>query len=443
LAETVSAIAPTFIEYWPSSAEVYLHGAAARVGGTVRNEALANTYRRIVGYAEAAGGDRDRQIEAALDAFYQGFVADAIDSFLSRPVPTADGRRDSGLMTGDDLARWKPSIELPVTLDYRGRTVCKPGPWSQGPVLLQQLAILEGFDLAGLGHLSPEWVHVVVEASKLAFADREAWYGDPDFADVPLAGLLDQQYSDERRKLIDDRASDALRPGHPLQQTPRLPSGWQSETTLSPLPGTGEPATARRLGRGDTCHVDVADRHGNMVAAMPSGGWLQSSPVVPGLGFPLGTRAQMFWLDSDHPNALQPGKRPRTTLSPSLVLEQDEPILAFGSPGGDFQDQWGLQFLLAVVDHGLEPQAAIESPAFGSRHFIDSFEPRSFDANHLEIEDRVPAATTAELIRLGHRLDRVGPWSLGWLCAVGKDTRSGLLMAASNPRDGQGFAAGR
>jgi gamma-glutamyltranspeptidase/glutathione hydrolase len=443
LAETLSDIAPTFTQFWPSSAQVYLQGARPRAGAIVRNEALARTYTRIVEYAQASGQHREQQIDAALHAFYRGFVADAIDDFFSQPIPTADGRRDRGLVTGDDLAGWAASIEAPVTFEYRGRTVCKPGPWSQGPVLLQQLAILEGYDLVGMGHLSPEWIHTVVETAKLAFADREAWYGDPEFADVPMASLLDPEYSITRRRLVDDQANEALRPGYPQQRTPRLPKGWEAVPASAPGPGWGEPATAGRLGRGDTCHVDVVDRHGNMVAAMPSGGWLQSSPVVPGLGFPLGTRAQMFWLDADHPNGLEPGKRPRTTLSPSLVLQDGEPVLAFGSPGGDFQDQWGLLFLLAVVDHGLEPQAAIESPAFNTRHLIDSFYPRSFEANLLEIENRVPAATTRELTRRGHRVLRVGPWSLGWLCAVGRDIRTGLLMAASNPRDGQAFAAGR
>jgi len=443
LAETIAEVTPAFLAHWPSSAEVYLAGGGNRAGSVARNTTLAATYGRIASLAEAAGPDRERQIDAALNAFYRGFVADAIDDFFRQPIPTPDGRRDNGLLSGDDLARWSPTVEDPVTLDYRGRTVYKTGPWGQGPVLLQQLAILEGFDLAAMGHLSSDWIHTVVEAAKLAFADRDAWYGDPDFADVPLAGLLAPEYSVERRALVGDRADMTLRPGHPDGRKPRLPEGWEGYAAPAPAPGTGEPATAGRLGRGDTCHVDVADRHGNMVAAMPSGAWLQSSPVVPGLGFPLGTRAQMFWLDPEHPNGLKPGKRPRTTLSPSLVLEDDEPILAFGSPGGDFQDQWGLLFLIAVVDHGLEPQAAIDAPAFNTGHLIGSFDPRPFEPGVVYIEGRVPAATRRELVRRGHRVVRAGAWSLGWLCAVGRDPRTGLLMAASNPRDGQGFAAGR
>jgi gamma-glutamyltranspeptidase/glutathione hydrolase len=443
LAETVAAIAPTFLEHWPTSAEVYLATGSPTAGGVARNETLAATYGRIAAIAEAAGPERERQIDAALDAFYRGFVAEAIDDFCRRPISTPDGRHDRGLLSGDDLAGWSPAVEDPVTLDYRGRTVCKTGPWGQGPVMLQQLAMLEGLDLDAMGHLTPEWIHTVVEVAKLAFADREAWYGDPDFVDVPLAGLLAQDYSVDRRALVGGHADMTLRPGHPDGRIPRLPEGWDGPAGHETGPGTGEPATTSRLGRGDTCHVDVVDRHGNMVAAMPSGAWLQSSPVVPGLGFPLGTRAQMFWLDPGHPNALEPGKRPRTTLSPSLVLDDGQPILAFGSPGGDFQDQWGLLFLLAVIDHGLEPQAAIDAPAFNTGHLIGSFDPRPFEPGSLYVEDRLPKKTIVELERRGHHVIRSGSWSLGWLCAVGRDRRRGLLMAASNPRDGQGFAVGR
>lgn len=443
LAKAVSAIAPTFIEHWPTSAEAYLAAGNPQAGSITRNQMLAATYARIADIAEAAGGDRDRQIDAAVGAFYRGFVAEAIDDFNRRPIATPDGRGDRGLLSGDDLAAWSPSVEDPVMFDYRGRTVCKTGPWGQGPVLLQQLAILEGVDMGAMGHLSAKWIHTVIEVAKLAFADRDAWYGDPDFVDVPLSDLLAPAYSTGRRALVGDEADMTLRPGHPDARVPRLPEGWDALAGPATGPATGEPATTGRLERGDTCHVDVVDRHGNMVAAMPSGAWLQSSPVVPGLGFPLGTRAQMFWLDPEHPNALQPGKRPRTTLSPSLVLDDGQPILAFGSPGGDFQDQWGLLFLLAVIDHGLEPQAAIDAPAFNTGHLIGSFDPRPFEPGSLYLEDRIPEATIVELERRGHHVIRSGPWSLGWLCAVGRDTRTGLLMAASNARDGQGFASGR
>ncbi len=227
LADTVAEMTPTFLAHWPSSAEVYLAGGGTPAGGVARNTALAATYGRIAALAEAAGSDRDRQIDAALDAFYRDFVAEAIDGFFSQPIPTPDGRRDRGLLSGQDMARWSSTVEDPVTFDYRGRTVCKTGPWGQGPVLLQQLAILEGFDLAAMGHLSADWIHTVVETAKLAFADRDAWYGDPDFADVPLAGLLAPGYAAERRALIGDRADMTLRPGRPDGREPRLPEDWE------------------------------------------------------------------------------------------------------------------------------------------------------------------------------------------------------------------------
>jgi len=444
LAETIAAAHATFAELWPTSATVYLANGLPRVGDVLRNDTLATTYARIAKAATAAGPDRERQIEAAVDAFYRGFVADAIDTFARKPIATPDGLRHPGLLRGDDLADWEPALEEPVTLEYAGRTVCKTGPWGQGPVLLQQLGILDSLGARDRGYLSAEWIHIVVEAAKLAFADRDAWYGDPDFAEVPLADLLSPAYAAERASLVTDRADHDLRPGRPGGRTPRLPTGWDSDhSRTDSLPGSGEPAAAVRLGRGDTCHVDVVDRHGNMVAAMPSGGWLQSSPVIPELGFPLGTRAQMFWLDPDHPNALRPRKRPRTTLSPSLVLRDGKAVLAFGSPGGDSQDQWGLLFLLAVVDHGRGLQEAIDAPAFHTGHLIGSFDPRPFEPGTVHIEDRVPWATRRALARRGHRVIPAGPWSLGWLCAVGRDLDRKLLVGAANPRDGQGFATGR
>ncbi len=442
MAQTIDAIAGTFEEHWPTSAAHYLGRHRPVAEAITTNRDLAATYAAIVREAELAGPDRERQVEAATRAFYQGFVAAAIDRFGRDTHADATGRQTTALLTGADMANWSAGVEAPTVLGYRGRTVCKTGPWGQGPVLLQQLAILEGFDLGSMGHLSVDWIHTIVETAKLAFADRDAWYGDPRFTDPPMEDLLSRAYAAERRGLIGETADSTLRPGSPGGREPHLPSSWDGPVSGAARPGAGEPGS-HRLGRGDTCHVAVADRFGNMVAAMPSGAWLQSSPVIPGLGFPLGTRAQMFWLDQDHPNSLQPGKRPRTTLSPSLVLQDGEPVLAFGSPGGDFQDQWGLLFLLAVLDHGFGPQQAIDAPAFHTGHLIGSFDPRPFEPASLYLEQRIPGTTIRELERLGHRVTVSDPWSLGWLCAVGRDPRTGLLCAGSNPRDGQGFAAGR
>jgi gamma-glutamyltranspeptidase/glutathione hydrolase len=334
ISATIRSVEGLFRDEWPSSAQVYLRGGVPQPGTPFTNPDLARAYRRIVEEAEAKTSDRDEQIQAARDAFYRGFVADAIDGWATATqVMDTSGRRNRGLLTGDDLADYEAKLEEPVTLDYHGYTVCKPGPWSQGPVFLQQLALLAGFDIASMGHNSPDFVHTVVECAKLAFADREAWYGDPDFVDIPLAELLDSVYAEDRRSLVGHEASRELRPGAIGGRDPRLPPFPAAPADDSA--GVGEPTVPRSGERyGDTTHIDVVDRHGNMVAATPSVGWLQGSPVVPGLGFCLTTRAQMFWLHKGLPNSLAGSKKPRTTLSPSLALRGGEPYLAFGTPGG-------------------------------------------------------------------------------------------------------------
>jgi gamma-glutamyltranspeptidase/glutathione hydrolase len=407
--------AEELIRGWPASADLYL--PPPEPGTLSRNRTLASTYRRIV--EESRGGSREDEIERARDAWYRGFVADAVHRF--------DEEHD-GLLTGDDLAGWSATIEQPVSYDFRGTTVCKAGPWSQAPVFLQQLALLDGFDLEELPLGSAEYVHTVVECSKLAFADREAFYGDPAFVEVPLERLLSKAYNDERRRLVGETASAELRPGGG-----RLPRQAAGEPGLV---GAGEPT------RGDTVHLDVADRHGNVVSATPSGGWLQSSPVIPQLGFPLGTRAQMFWLDEEHPNALRPGKRPRTTLSPSLALRQGEPYLAFGTPGGDQQDQWTLAFFLAHTLFDLDLQAAIDAPAFHSNHVPSSFYPREARPNELEVERRIGDEVLAGLRERGHDVQVVPDWALGRISAAGREP-DGVLKAAANPRGMQGYAVGR
>jgi gamma-glutamyltranspeptidase / glutathione hydrolase len=434
----VRAVEELFRTEWPSSAEVWLAGGPPTPGGRLRNPALAATWRRLLAEAEAAGADREGQIEAALAAFYEGFVAEAIDRFVSATeVMDVSGRRHAGLLDGGDLAGWRAGVEEPVSVDHHGWTVCKTGPWGQGPVLLQQLRLLEGVDLAGMGLNSAAYVHAVVECAKLAFADREAWYGDPAAVDVPLEGLLDPAYAATRRALVADEASLELRPGSPAGRAPRLPSAHRGPDAAELLTGAGEPTF------GDTCHVDVADRHGNLVAATPSGGWLQSSPVVPGLGFCLGTRAQMCWLEEGLASSLRPGTRPRTTLSPSLALRDGEPCLAFGTPGGDAQDQWTLQFFLAHARLGLDLQEAIDAPSFESEHFPSSFWPRRASPGRLVVEGGHDPATVEGLRARGHLVEVAEPWSLGRTCAAGRDPATGFLVAAANPRGRQAYAAGR
>jgi gamma-glutamyltranspeptidase / glutathione hydrolase len=442
ISATIASVEELFRAEWPESARLYLRGNAVPAPGSLfHNAELAATYRQIAAEAVRAGHDRERQIKAARDAFYGGFVAEAIAAYLERAeAMDSSGRRHRGLLTGDDLASWRATIERPVGFGYRGVTVYKTGPWGQGPVFLQQLALLEGFDLGTMGRDSAELVHTVVECAKLAFADREAWYGDPDFVEVPLGELLSPGYADERRALVGEEASGELRPGSPGGRAPRLvapPVAPQGEAL-----GVGEPMLGRTIGtRGDTCHVDVVDRHGNLVSATPSGGWLHGSPVIPGLGFCLGTRAQMFWLEEGLPSSLEPRKRPRTTLSPSLAVS-DGWSLAFGTPGGDQQDQWSLVFFLSHVDFGLSLQEAIEAPMFHHAHFPSSFYPRLARPREVELEGQADPRMVAELRRRGHRVELREPWSLGRLSAAGVG-RDGVLRAAANPRGMQGYAVGR
>lgn len=444
---TIERVAELFREEWPSSAAVYLPGGTPPAAGRLfRNPALARTYERLLAEGEAAQGGREAQIEAMRRAWSQGFVAEALERFCrAEPLMDSSGQRHRGVLTGQDLAGWQASYEAPLTYDFHGWTLCKGGPWSQGPVLLQQLALLEGFDIASLDPAGPEFVHLVTECAKLAFADREAFYGDPAFVEVPMETLLSKAYNDERRKLIGERASLELRPG-------RLPgfegdlagllverAGAEEYDSL----GGGEPTVQTNgAARGDTCHLDVIDRWGNMVGATPSGGWLQSSPLVPELGFCLNSRGQMFWLEEGRPASLTPGKRPRSTLSVNLVLREGEPYMVFGTPGGDYQDQWSLGVFLRHACHGMNLQQAIDHPAFQTDHMPSSFWPRAADLGSLSLEGRFPAATVEALKAKGHRVSVSEDWSLGRVSAVARES-DGLLKAAANPRFMQGYAIAR
>jgi gamma-glutamyltranspeptidase/glutathione hydrolase len=453
VAATVASVSEHFRTHWPTSAATWLapDGAPPTAGRLFRNPVLASTYRRLLDAAR--GPSREAQIDAALAAWYTGFVAEAIDEFSRSPVMDDSGRPHRGFLTGNDLASWQATYEPPVTLDWRGWTLAKAGPWSQGPALLQALAMLDGHPAAGAGAgygsgtADADLVHAAVEAVKLAMADREAWYGDT--ADAPVDDLLSATYTEQRRALISDRASIELRPGSPGGRPPRLPAFvTQVSAGLRPspgaIPGVGEPTVdTRGTTRGDTCHVDVVDRWGNIVSATPSGGWLQSSPVIPSLGFALGTRAQMFWLEPGLPNSLLPGKRPRTTLTPSLALRGGVPTLAFGTPGGDQQEQWQLCFWLAHVLGGLDLQAAIDAPAWHTTSFPSSFYPRDMTPGEVVVESRVGEGVIAELRRRGHTVTVSDAWSLGRLSAVSIDPETGVLRAAANPRGMQGYAVGR
>jgi gamma-glutamyltranspeptidase/glutathione hydrolase len=444
---TIDVVAELFTEHWPASAALWLpNGRAAR--GKHRNPILADTWERLLAEAEGVGGTREKQLDAARAAWSSGFVAESIDAFCRTPVRDDSGVDHAGVLTASDLSNWTASIEDALTVDIGEWTIAKCGSWSQGPVLAQQLQLLAGLanELAYVdGRPTARTVHLVTECAKLAFADREAFYGDDP--DVPLRALLSADYAQARRALIGEQASLELRPGTPDGRIPRLPEFVRAGKGIgagSAPAGVGEPTVARDgRTRGDTVHVDVVDAAGNIISATPSGGWLQSSPAIPDLGFCLGTRAQMFWLEPGLPNSLAPGKRPRITLSPTLALREGVPALAFGTPGGDQQDQWQLCFWLAHTVGGLNLQAAIDAPAWHSNAFPSSFYPRSWTPGELVVESRLGDEVIAELTARGHAVTPAGDWALGRMSCVARDSRTGLLRAAANPRGMQGYAVGR
>jgi gamma-glutamyltranspeptidase / glutathione hydrolase len=443
ISATIESVRPLFEAEWTSSAAVFLPGGNVPAAGTLfARPALAATYERLC--REAVGGSREARIEAVRAAWYRGFVAEAVDRFFqSQKILDVTARRHRGLLSAEDFAGWSATVEEPLAYDYGEYTVLKCGPWSQGPVMLQQLALLRGFGVGAMDPLGAEFVHTVVECAKLAYADREGWYGDPKFVDVPLKVLLSAEYNDARRRLVGAEASIELRPGEIDGVAPWVDRQAASRAGMLPdAAGAGEP-TVSRLGviGADTCHIDVIDRWGNMVSATPSGGWLQSSPVIPELGFPMGTRGQMFWLRPGLPGSLAPGKRPRTTLSPGFALRNGKPWMAFGTPGGEQQDQWQTIMFLRMAHHGLNIQEAIDAPSFHSEHWPSSFWPRVARPGKLVLEGRYEDAVLAELARRGHRAEKGGEWSEGRLS--GARIEGGLMRAGANPRGMQGYAVGR
>ena len=441
---TIATVKDQFLNHWPTSAALWLdQGNVPPPDAMFSNPVLADTYERVLRESSGPGG-REAEIERARRVWSEGFLADAIETFCrTQDVMDVSGRAHRGVLTGADMAGWSATVELPIEYDYGRYRVQKPGPWCQGLAALQQLALLKGFPLDGLDPTGPDFIHWQVEAAKLAFADRDTFYGDPDFVEVPVGILLSDAYKAKRRALIGDPASLEQRPG----RTPgyckvledRVSEGGRTAVGSG---GAGEP-TVGQLGesKGDTVHFDIIDRFGNMVSATPSGGWLQSSPTIPKLGFCLGTRAQMFTMDEQHPACLAPGKRPRSTLSPTIALRDGEPYLAWGSPGGDQQDQWIPQFFLHHVHAGYNLQEAIDAAAWHTEHFPSSFWPRAARPGVLVVEGRVPHATIKDLRRRGHVVEVGAEWSEGRLVAALRD--KDRMKAAANPRGMQGYAAGR
>ena len=447
VAATIEGLQDFFRTEWPTSAETWMPGGNVPRGGELfRNPVLAATYARVLSEAECVEG-REAQIDKARWVWSQGFVAEAVDAFVreTEAMDAAGGRR-KGVLTGQDIAGWQATYEQPLTYDYHGWRVAKTGPWGQGPILLQCLSLLKDKDIAALDPNGAEFMHVVIEALKLAFADREAYYGDPNHVDVPMTELLSDAHASARATLIGATASHEQRPSRLPGYEHLADAAIARAVSLSGgdvNASAGEPTMAHLSEkRGDTVHIDTIDRWGNMVSVTPSGGWLQSSPVIPGLGFPLNSRAQMFWLDEGLNQSLAPGRRPRTTLSPSLAFHGDRPAMVFGTPGGDQQDQWQLILFLRLVHQGLNLQEAIDAPLFHSQHFTSSFYPRAALPGQMMAESTFGADVLNVLRAKGHIVNDAEPWTVGRLTAASRSPE-GILKAAATPRLMQAYAIGR
>jgi gamma-glutamyltranspeptidase/glutathione hydrolase len=437
---TIGTVAELFRESWSTSAAAWLpDGAALEAGSIHTRPVLAATLRRLL--AAASGDTREERIDAIRREWREGFVAEAIGEFAKTSWRDSSGEDHAGVLTADDVHDYSASWEQPHSVDFRGHTVLKAGPWTQGPALLESLTVLDGFPDERLDPSTAIGAHTILEVLKLALADRDAWYGDD--GSTPLDILLSDEYAAERRALVTDVASAQLRPGSPGGGEPRIPSTGNSDAAGDGLAGVGEPTVGRDgTTRGDTCHIDIVDAQGNMVSITPSGGWLQSSPNIPALGFCLGSRLQMTWLVEGLPSSLRPGERPRTTLSPTIVLRDGRAVLALGTPGGDQQDQWQLPFLLRYLIGGYDLQQAIDAPTFHTTSANESFWPRTRVPGGAMVESRLGKHVIAELIVRGHDVTVAGGWSLGRLSAVSFDPASGL-RAGANPRGAQGYAVGR
>jgi gamma-glutamyltranspeptidase/glutathione hydrolase len=372
--------------------------------------------------AEAARADG---IPAARDLFYRGEIARTMADFC---------QEQGGLLTFDDLAAYRVRVEDPIMSEYHGHVVASCGPWCQGPVVNQTLAILERFDLVSMGHNSTAYIHTLTEALKLAFADRERYYGDPVFVNVPLHRLLSPNYARRRAEQID-----------PLRAWPDMPPpGDPSDGTANGDRMNGTVATGSdRPWPLDTSYLCVADAAGNLFSATPSDS-ARDTPMVPGLGLIISPRGTQSWLDPDHPSALQPGKRPRLTPNPALAFRDGRPYMAFGTPGGDMQCQAMVQMFVNMVDFGMDPQQAIEAPRFATQSFPNSFWPHASFPGRLNVEARIPGSICEDLRALGHDVELWPEYAraAGSLCAIVLDPTTGTLWAGADPRR-ENYALGR
>jgi len=400
----------------------YAEDRVTEVGEIFRQPNLARTLRALVAAERAAlakNPNRSAAIRAARDAFYKGDIARRI---------VAANRAEGGVFTEEDLANFQGSIESPTTTTFHGFEIYKAGAWNQGPVLLETLNILEGLDLKAMGANSTDYIHTVHEAIKLAYDDRNAFLGDPKFVAVPLKGLLSKAYATERRKLIGPAAYMDHRPGDPFAFDPDI----KPPATRYLPHAQGE----KESGSGDTTCVNTVDRDGNLFSATPSSGWMLGGAFIAGdTGVPLSNRMQAFDLDPLSPNVLVGGKRPRTTLTPTIVLKDGKPFLALSTPGGDSQDQQVLNVLLNVIVFEMDLQVAIEAPRINSNHPHSSFDNHESVPGQLEIESRVSPRVMADLVSRGHDLKILGPYSMSTgVVAVGVNPKTGTLRGGADPR---------
>jgi len=406
-----------FFELWPTSAHVFIPGDRVVMPGEIfRQPDLARTLRSMAEAerkALAGGASRVAAIDAVRDFFYRGDIARRIDKF---------SRENQGLLRYEDMAAFHLSPEDAVTTTFQGLQVYKPGFWSQGPALIEALNILEGYDLRAMRWNSTDYLHTLVEALKLAYADRDTYYGDPKFNHIPADRLLSKDYAAERRKLIGAVASLDFRPGKIGPHPPLHPS--EAEMVRFKIDDA-------LMARDTTC-VDVIDKDGIMFSSTPSGAWLPS--VIAGdTGIALTQRAQSFLLVPGHPNELAGGKRPRITLSPTLVLKDDKPYLALSTPGGDNQDQSLLQVLLDVVEFGMNAEQAIEAPRFQTRHLVSSFDNHAMSPGDLLLDERINSTVATELAERHHRVGTRSRWASGAAPVLIRVTPDGVIEAGADP----------
>lgn len=417
------------LERWPTSAEVFLPGdRMPAVGEIFRQPLLARTFRRLVAAEAAATGDRKARIYAARDLLYKGELGQRIAAFH---------QEQGGRLTAADLAEFRVRVEAPERTTYGDYDVYSCGAWCQGPTLLLALNLLEGLDLRGMGHGSAAYLHTVLEALKLAFADRDRYFGDPDLVDVPLAGLLSKAYAAQRRALI---RPDEAWPGAPPAGDPWPFEPRAGGTSRAPSGMAAAPARPGPIER-DTSYVCVVDAAGNGFSATPSDS-VFGSPLIPGLGFAISGRGSQTWLDPAHPSCLAPWKRPRLTPNPALAHKNGKLFMTFGCPGGDAQVQGMLQVFLNVAEFGMEPQAAIEAPRAVTQSLQNSFWPHVYHPGRVDVEQRVPEEVRAQLGALGHSVRSHHPWGgVSLVCAATVDPETGTLAGGADPR-GDCYAAG-